>query len=347
MSRSLLIGGLALGGGALIALAIRGREPLGRAAVVVHTAAQKGARKVVATVKEMTGGISQEKLDMIARYNIGALADAYKGSLSWGLVMSMIEHETGKKYPFNPFVYNYYKLDDKGKKTKKYGQALASPNAPLVTVWKQKGDGGFEFDPHAVGLLQILDNIRIDSKNKGKFNYAGFPLPYLNDLVDPEKNIKAALMGANSNAKKLRAAVPGLSGLFLDQLIYWSHANGPYTLIDGGKQQGAFSKLKAAGKVINWANLVALPWNLENKISGVAYVAGRAAVWEKKKGQVVQMGPPEPRVGAETSSEMVKTITQATIDVLIAEMREAEAKNDFDTMGELQAQVVALQGSVA
>ena len=359
MSRSLFIGGLAVGGGiALAALALREREPLARAAIAVHTASQeavkKGARKVAETVKGITGGISQAKLEMILRYNIGALADAYRGSLSWGLVMAMIEHESANT--FDPYIYNYTFVNPKTKKTS-YPSARATQGAALVEEWKNPGDGGFQHDPHAVGLLQILDRIRINLDKKKvshkPFGYAGVPLPYLNDLVDPEKNVKAALAGANANAKKLKAAVPGISGVLLDELIYWCHANGRGTLT-GGEYPGAFSKLKAAGQAITWANLVSLPWGvpgwwkLANKISGVAYVAGRATTWEKKKGGIVQMGPPEPRVGAEAADPtMVATITQSTVDVLIAEAQEAEMERDLDTAVALRAQVAALQGSVA
>lgn len=360
MSRGLLIGGLVLGGGAALALALREREPLARAAIAVHTASQeavrKGAIQVVDTVKGLTSGASQTKFDLIAKHNIGAIVDAYRGSISWGLCMAMIEHES----EFQPYIYNWYVYPDYADPSKphkiegkpKFGKPnrLAVPGAPLVDRWRKRGDGGFEFDPHAVGLLQILDNLRIE----GGFKYGGVALPYLNDLIDPEKNIKAALAARNSDAKRLKAAIPGVSGVLLDELIYWSHANGLGTLIGGKGKDGAFSKLKAAGQTITWANLAALPWGtpgwwtLHNKISGVAYVGGRAAYWEKQKGGIVQMGPPEPKVGAAPSSDnAVAHIMQSTVDVLIAEAKEAEDQRNFDTAAGLRTQVDALRAGVA
>jgi hypothetical protein len=44
---------------------------------------------------------------------------------------------------------------------------------------------------------------------------------------------------------------------------------------------------------------------------------------------------------------MVASITQSTVDVLIAEAQEAEMERDLDTAVALRAQVAALQGSVA
>jgi hypothetical protein len=161
VSRSLLIGGLALGGGALLALAIREREPLGRAAVATQQAVSKGARRVSETVKELTGKPSQAKLDLIAQYNIAALVKQYMGAVPFGVAMAMMDHESG----FDPYIYNWTKKDPAGGKPT-YPKDKAKPGAPVVEKWEKPWDGGFEHDPHAVGLYQILDGIRIKLDKK-------------------------------------------------------------------------------------------------------------------------------------------------------------------------------------
>jgi hypothetical protein len=185
---------------------------------------------------------------------------------------------------------------------------------------------------------------------------ATVPLPNLNDLLDPEKNIHAALAGRNSDVKSILAAVPGASGVLLAELIYMAHCEGLGKLT-GGKYPGAFAKLKEQGKSIVWENIAALPWGMagwwklgnKNALSGIARVGGKAASWEKRKGALLGEGQAQTTAaGAEsTDPEMVASITQSTVDVLIAEAQEAEMERDLDTAVALRAQVAALQGSVA
>jgi len=312
VSRSLLIGGLALGGGALIALALREREAIGGAATLVVKEAKREAKKAVRKAAQTATGITQPKLDNINKYNIAALVNAIAPEISFGLKMAMIEHESANT--FDPVIYNYYVKDYsvnpkgepvKGKNGRKILKATrALPGAPLVEKWLPENrsdpmkNGGFQFDPHAVGLFQILDDIRINPRPGKPFNYGGVPLPYLNDLIDPEKNIRAALAGAQSNVKEIKGNGVTDESL-IDKLIYFAHADGIGRLTKG-KYPGAFMKLKELGKAINWENIKALPWGSAGWwafgnpgiISGVEKVSRRAEAWEYAKKNLLDQSRP-------------------------------------------------------
>lgn len=357
MSRGLFIGGLAVGGGlALAALAFREREPLGRAAVAVHTkaraAVRKGVRKVTETVQKLTGQIDPSYVQRIAQYNIAALVDQYRGNVPWAVAMAMCEHES----EFDVTVYNYtFKNPSTGKVS--YPKTNAKPSDALVEVWEKPGDAGCQHDPHACGLFQILDGIRINlAKDKDgvrrphkPYGYGGFPLPYLNDLFDPEKNIQAALKARSSEAAAM-ASYAGGDSVFLAELIYFCHAEGKGKLT-GGQYPGAFTKLKEAGKAINWKNLVALPWgatgwwSIGNQLSGIAAVAGRTAIWAKNQAKFLPTASDSVQAGADDTADdtMTPAVTQSTIDVLIAAAQEAEMERDLDTAAALRAQIDALQ----
>ena len=243
----------------------------------------------------MITGIDQGELDRIAKYNLAALVEQYRGAVPFGAAMAIFEHESG----FEALIYNYYVkdrqghpvLDAKGRKILK--QATATPGAVPVTRWTLGNqdhpelNGGFAFDPHAVGAGQILDDLRI----KGGFKFGGVALPYLTDLIDPAKNVHASLANLNGQIAKYDiAAKAGGDPWLLNALTYWIHANGAGTLVGGQGKAGAFSKIAGA---VTWGALTALPWGqagwwvLSNSVSGIAKTADRAAIWEAAKASLL------------------------------------------------------------
>lgn len=279
--------------------------------------------------------ISQEQLAAIARYGLAGFVDQYRDCVPEAVVYAILEHEDQS---FDPTIYNYYIVDLKtGKKTDVLGIEYAVPDAPLVTRWTQPGDGGCEHDPHACGNAQILDSIRL-----AQGGYGGVKLPYLNDLFDAEKNIRAALTARASDCRRILAAGvtdPTLLGLFL----YFAHAEGLGKLI-GGKYEGAFARLKRLGKAITWANFCALPWGEEgwwklgNRLSGVAYALARVPLW------IAAL--PALRAGATTVEEIpeAEPDTRPRVDALIAEVQAAEMLRDLATAAKLREELAALVG---
>ena len=332
-----------LGAGAVgVGIALASQSDTGQAAVKEVSKGVKevrrGARKVAQRMSEaLGGGITQDQVDRIQQYNIAALVQQYMGRVPFGVAMAMCEHESN----FRPLRYNYYPVENGVKNTNKLGQADARPGAPLVTKWAQAWDGGCEFDPHACGVLQILDDIR----NKQNGSYGGVKLPYLNDLFDAEKNIHAALAGRDSDASSILAIVPSASGALLAALIYMAHAEGLGKLT-GGKFPGAFAKLKAAGQEVTWANIAALPWGaagwwkLGNRLSGIAKTAARAAVWEEAKARLLA-GAGAAAVGAEPDT----LPPPDPVEALLMAAQAAEIERDLPLAADLRAKLDLLTGA--
>jgi hypothetical protein len=313
-----------------VGAAVSEREP-------IKKTIRKGARRMA----DALGGITQGQLDRIAKYGIVSLVEKYRGAVPFGVALAMVEHESN----FEPLIYNYYPVENGKKNTKKLGRAFAKPAAPLVAKWTAATPGPCEFDPHACGLLQILDQIRVDQGG-----YGGVKLPYLNDLFDPAKNLHAALAGRDSDARRIVAVVPGVSGALLAALIYMAHAEGLGKLVGGRGKAGAFDKLKSAGQAVTWVNLCALPWGaagwwtLGNRLSGIAKTAARAAVWEEARPRLVSGVPVA--VGADASAPVVAPPDPA--EALLMAVQAAEMERDLVTATALRAQLeqlVALQTS--
>lgn len=371
MSRGLLIGSAVIAGGGLAWLLLRERKTLAESvelqvaiAKSQAVAALKAGKKVGRKVAQMLTGITQPKLDNINKYNIAALANHYGPDIPFGLKMAMIEHESADT--FDPLIYNYYVKDysknpdgepvvnEKGKKILR--STRATPGAAPVVRWlaanraEPMKNGGFAYDPHAVGLLQILDNIRINPPKGQPFNYGGVPLPYLNDLIDPEKNIKAALAGAQANAKTIKGRGVTDEDL-LGRLIYFAHAEGIYRLAkEGGKYPSAFAKLEALGKAIIWDNIKALPWGTvgwwalgnPGAFVGVPRVSDRAPTWEVAKANLLaQAQPLTVAAGQEIGSPEEVTEGWTEADQLLLDLESAERLGDFDTALEIKEQLRA------
>ena len=379
--KALVVGGLAAGGAAVV-YAIATTETAQR----VVAAEGRMARGVVRKAAQMITGISQKQLDKIAKYNLAALVEQYRGTVPFGAAMAIFEHESG----FEALLYNYYVkdrqgnpvLDAKGRKILK--QAMATPGAAPVARWTLANqdhpelNGGFAFDPHAVGEGQILDDLRI----KGGFKFGGVALPYLTDLVDPEKNVHASLANLNAEIAKYGiAAKAGGDPWLLNALTYWIHANGVATLVGGRGKPGAFSKITGA---VTWGALAALPWGqagwwvLSNSIAGIAAAADRAKVWEAAKASLLgqaapvnaaagsfvaapvdpsapgvppvvpvecEPAPDDATVGrADRGAPVPGRDRQPDIDALLAQIEQAEMARDLATAADLRAQLAALTG---
>lgn len=335
MKNPWLIGGAVVAGSGLAWLLFRERngvegvvERATQAQVQAAVKAIQEGKKVGRKLAQVITDLKPPKLALINQHNIAGLVNAYKGDVPFAVAMAIIEHES----QFRPYRYNYYVKDysknPKGEMVKgangKYilKQTDATPGAPLVEEWlpENRGDkmknGGFEFDPHAVGLTQIRDDLRINwSKDKDgvkrshkPYGYNGFPLPYLNDLIDPEKNIRASMRSLSATAKKIREAVSPvpLNDEILGMLVYMAHAEGPFKVIDGkgAKHQGVLSALKQAAKEVTWDNVLSLPWGSAGWWSwsnpkaptGIRGVGERVEIWEgAKKNLLAQARPVEAR----------------------------------------------------
>jgi hypothetical protein len=351
--KALLIGGGAVLTGGVIYVVATSDDDDVRAVVAATdravTAAVKKGRQIVT---ELITGIKQGQIDNIIKYGIADHLETYRGRVPWATGATMIEHESAAT--FDPYIYNYYPVVNGVKAARATpGAARATPGAPLVTVWRQAGDGGCEHDPHACGLGQILDNIRINPPKGQPFNYAGVPLPYLNDLFDAATNIHAIMAGAQHNAAAIAAAGvtdPTLMGL----LIYLAHAEG-LGVLTGGKYPGAFAMLKQLGKALTWANLVALPWGtagfwtIHNSLSGVARTIARTSIWAaaeaQLKGTPAVAGSDDPAAGrADRGAPVPGLDTQPIIDALLVEVQQAELARDLVTAADRRAQLDALTG---
>lgn len=172
-------------------------------------------------------GVSQTALDNIARYDIWEIVAQY-GKFPPPLFMAVLDIESVGT--FSPLIYNYYPLKPDG--TKDFTRVevdYATPNGPLVMAWKQPGDGGFAHDPHAVGLGQILDSLRLKAKPPG---YGGVPLLYLNDMIVPEKNLRAVAGNLNIQWGRIQKHASVLRPQLQYALLYLAHNQGGQPLLD-------------------------------------------------------------------------------------------------------------------
>ena len=222
----------ALGGAVLVGAAVSEREPIKRTI-------KRGA----ARVSRMT--VSDQGLANIQKYGVWTLVGKY-GKFPRALYMALLEVESAGT--FDPTIYNYYPLKDDGSKdTSRVKVAYADPSAPQVTKWTKYKHGPCEHDPHACGLGQILDLWRLRANPYG---YGNYPLPCLNDLFDPEKNI-AAVAGALNPwwAKLLKSGAPDPVKW---ALLYLAHNQGPefvrIALANAADKTSAASLFAAAGK---------------------------------------------------------------------------------------------------
>lgn len=222
----------ALGGALLVGAAVSEREP-------IKQTIKKGAKRV----SRMT--VSDQGLANIQKHDIWTLVKKY-GKFPPSLFMAILEVESAGT--FDPTIYNYYPLKDDGKKdTSRVKVAYATPGAPLTDKWRKPGDGGCQFDPHACGLGQILDLWRLKANPYG---YGNYPLPNLNDLFDPEKNIAAVAGKLNPWWDKIVKS--GVPDPIKWALLYLAHNQGGefvrIALANAGDKTSAQSLFAAAGK---------------------------------------------------------------------------------------------------
>jgi hypothetical protein len=213
--------GLGIVGGAVgvgVALALE-QEPVAATvrtvASTVAASAERGARRVVQTVS----GVKQLALDNIAKHHIWELLTKHGDRVPPAVAAAIIDIET--RGEFEPTIYNY------GLPGGGYGVAYATPGAPPVAKWMRPGDGGFAHNPHAVSLFQILDYWRLENgKKTGTPSFAGYPLPLLNDMINPEKNIAAGLKNLNVQWARIRRLMPKLGGAEFWTALYYAHNQG-------------------------------------------------------------------------------------------------------------------------
>lgn len=240
MSRGLLIAGGVLGGGALLAYALRGWGVAQDAVELVYERAggmmttpptmvqlvRRGAATVTDAAQAVWKSLKlpSEAAQNIAKYGIGELVDKYRGPIPKWMVLAIIHTETGGT--FDPGIYNYYE----GGKLK---------------VGRWRSGEPLPINSHANGLFQILRKYTRDHVAKGK---VGYDVDF-RDVFDAEKNIYA---GLKELRKKWDKYVPAqASDADKLALLYFSHNQGPGALAAGLKaaanKLSARDVIKAAG----------------------------------------------------------------------------------------------------
>jgi len=207
MSRGLLIAGGVLGGGALLALALREREAIGGAVTVAIKVVDESARKAAARVAGKV--ITDKVLGNFRTYGIPALIESARDGFPWALAAAIVEVESGG----DPGIYNYY-LNGVGKSPKKVGYWRAGQPLP----------DGKDGRPHAwaAGLCQIIRK---------------FPRGLtLAERLDPAKSLGVMLLEWRDFTA--RASKAGLTGASLWSAIYFGHNQGIGNLIAGLKYAG-------------------------------------------------------------------------------------------------------------
>ena len=323
---ALWIGGGTLLVGGIVYAVTREEEVAAAVATVTHEV-RRGAQAVERRMARMITSNWQAQRDKIAKYHIAELTQKYHGIVPFGTALAIFEHESD----FEALIYNYYVKDRQGnlvrdeKGNKILRRETATPGATPVVRWTLANqdhpelNGGFAHDPHAVGLGQILDDLRLNAKPK--MGFGGVALPYLTDLIDPEKNIHASLANLNNELIKWGiAAKAGKDSWLLSALTYWVHANGSGTLVGGRGKDGGFSQIKGP---VTWAALAALPWGtgnlwaLGNPVVGIARAANRAATWQAARavllGQATELTPRQQRI-----HDLTAQLETATPDQLAA-----------------------------
>lgn len=249
---------LLLGAGAVgVGVVLASRSESGQNAI---KGAEATVKRAASKVAKMT--VSDKALENIEKYGIWELVTKYAGKVPPPVSMAIIDIESAGT--FDPYIYNWTKSAADGGG---YGVAYADHGAAPVAKWMKPGDGGFAHDPHAVGLFQILDIWRLrNGKKTGTPNYAGYPLPMLTDMVDPEKNIAAGLKNLNIQwariLKLMPLIIPGTPAFWI--ALYYTHNQGG----------GAFEKI-ASSKSSSVDNLITVPKHL----AVAAKVAARVPVW--------------------------------------------------------------------
>lgn len=226
MSRGLVIGGLVLGGGALVAAALSRSDvraaaeaafmttivPVYEAEVAaakqVVAAAKKGAVKVTDAARVVWGKLRLPSAaeQNIVKYGLGDLVDKHRGPIPKWMVLAIIHTETGGT--FDPGIYNY-------REGGKYRVGYWRPGTPLPT------------NSHANGLFQILRKYTRDNVPKGT---VGYDVDF-KDVFDPERNIYAGLKMLRGQWER---RVPAQASA-ADQLalLYFAHNQGGGALAKG------------------------------------------------------------------------------------------------------------------
>ena len=265
-SRILIVGGAVVVGGGLLAWLATREET----AVVVT--------KVAARVRRMRG-VQKYQLDRIAKYNIHTLVDQYRGRVPWATAMAMMAHESD----FEPARYNYYKnyadYTTPGAKHELVGPPFDARGRAKGSLGGERvygaqgagkwGGGYFKYDPHAIGLYQILDNYITPGSTRG-YNVASTAA-----ALDAEANIRAAL--------EKRDAELGSQGSIPDEslpfITYLNHAEGK------GKTDEILKWARANGGVTP-AVLAKFPGKMGNRMSGVISAMSDVPLWEDVEKQL-------------------------------------------------------------
>jgi hypothetical protein len=235
------------------------------------TPVQPGAAGTTAVDK----GSKKTPAENITDHNIWGHVKKH-GKFPPALFMAILDVETGGT--FNPYIYNYY-YKKPGTQKKCKGVACATPGAGPVAEWKAEGDGGFKYDPHAVGLGQILDCIRLKGKKGGKSwpSYGDVSLPNLTDLVDPARNIEAVAGNLNLQWSRIQAKAADAPDNVKWALLYLAHNQG------GGPLKKALASDASRGDVD--ALFAAAGSGMSGAPKTVALkVAGLVPKWQGKEG---------------------------------------------------------------
>jgi hypothetical protein len=236
MSRGLLLGAGIIGGGALLAYALRERPSAGvppvdyefAPEVVKHSPnwqPSKGmmtnlptmlevVKKGLATVTDAAKAVwkslklPSEAQQNIVKYRISELIDKYRGGIPKAFVLGIMHTETGGT--FNPLIYNYPYKSGRG------GVAYAAAGAGTY------GDGWFKYNPHAIGLFQILQGYKKDYSRYGGFDHE----LSIRELLDAENNVRAGLGALKIHWQKRITKVPQASDADKLAMLYFCHNQG-------------------------------------------------------------------------------------------------------------------------